>query len=135
MNRILIVLDGPLHFTGHLEVVNAAGAVSMPESETWLCRCGASASKPYCDGSHRAAQFRDAGQPPAGELGAAQTGALRLSLRPDGPLKCRGPLEVCDAQGRLVWRGDETALCRCGASGRKPFCDGSHRRIGFQASA
>ena len=35
--------------------------------------------------------------------------------------------------GRLIREDTRVALCRCGASGNKPFCDGSHRRIGFQA--
>lgn len=133
MNKIVVGADGPLHFTGNLEVLGPDGSVVRRESEAWLCRCGASRDKPFCDGSHREAGFQDAGQPVQGDLAASQMGALKMSPRPDGPLKCQGPLEVCDAAGRPVWRGDETALCRCGASARKPFCDGTHRKTGFTA--
>lgn len=135
MNRIIISADGPLHFTGELEMTGADGTVNTQLKEAWLCRCGASQNKPHCDGSHHAAQFQDAGQLSVGELGPVRAGAVRMSPRPDGPLKCQGPLEVCDARERAVWRGSETALCRCGASARKPFCDGTHRSIGFKAHA
>jgi CDGSH-type Zn-finger protein len=42
-------------------------------------------------------------------------------------------VRIVDADGRLIREDTRVALCRCGASGNKPFCDGSHRRIGFQA--
>jgi uncharacterized Fe-S cluster protein YjdI len=51
--------------------------------------------------------------------------------RPNGPLFLRGRLRIVNADGRLIRHDTRVALCRCGASGNKPFCDGSHRRIGF----
>jgi uncharacterized Fe-S cluster protein YjdI len=51
--------------------------------------------------------------------------------RPNGPLFVRGPVKVVDAEGRLIREDTRVALCRCGGSKNKPFCDGSHRRIGF----
>lgn len=48
---------GPLHVTGALEVVSGTGRTITRVSETWLCRCGHSANKPFCDGSHVAAGF------------------------------------------------------------------------------
>ncbi|HSR65514.1 MAG TPA: CDGSH iron-sulfur domain-containing protein [Xanthomonadaceae bacterium] len=50
--------DGPLHVTGNLEVVSGTGHTVNRVTETWLCRCGRSNNKPYCDGSHRKAGFR-----------------------------------------------------------------------------
>ena len=50
--------DGPLHVTGNLEVVTGTGKTVNRVTETWLCRCGQSKKKPYCDGSHRGARFR-----------------------------------------------------------------------------
>lgn len=50
----------------------------------------------------------------------------------DGPLYVRGALEVCDADGRAIQAGPRVALCRCGASKNKPFCDNSHIEAGFQ---
>jgi len=51
-------LDGPLHVSGNLEIVSGTGRTINRVTETWLCRCGRSKNKPYCDGSHRAAGFR-----------------------------------------------------------------------------
>lgn len=50
--------DGPLHVTGNLEIVTGTGKTINKVKETWLCRCGHSANKPYCDGSHKAAGFK-----------------------------------------------------------------------------
>jgi CDGSH-type Zn-finger protein/uncharacterized Fe-S cluster protein YjdI len=51
--------------------------------------------------------------------------------RPDGPLFVRGRVRIVDSEGRLIREDTRLALCRCGASANKPFCDGSHRRVGF----
>lgn len=51
-------VDGPLHVTGNLEVVTGTGKTVNRVTDTWLCRCGQSKKKPYCDGSHVAARFR-----------------------------------------------------------------------------
>jgi CDGSH-type Zn-finger protein len=50
--------DGPLHVRGNLELVSGTGRTLDRVQETWLCRCGHSAHKPFCDGSHRKAGFR-----------------------------------------------------------------------------
>ena len=54
--------------------------------------------------------------------------------RPNGPLFLRGRIRIVDPEGNLVREDTRVALCRCGASGNKPFCDGSHRRIGFRTT-
>ncbi|GAB3623786.1 CDGSH iron-sulfur domain-containing protein [Mariniluteicoccus endophyticus] len=60
--------------------------------------------------------------------------STRITAYPDGPLIVRGDVEVCDVEGRpLPLRNGPVALCRCGRSGDKPFCDGSHRLAGFKA--
>ncbi|WP_029291347.1 CDGSH iron-sulfur domain-containing protein [Cellulomonas sp. HZM] len=52
---------------------------------------------------------------------------------PDGPLLVRGDVELVDDRGEPLPRRRATlALCRCGASAIKPFCDGTHRAIGFR---
>ncbi len=51
----------------------------------------------------------------------------------DGPLLVRGDFELVSSDGEPVERTRRTvALCRCGASAIKPFCDGSHKLIGFR---
>jgi uncharacterized Fe-S cluster protein YjdI len=54
--------------------------------------------------------------------------------RPNGPLFVRGRVRIVDENGNVVREDTRVALCRCGASGNKPFCDGTHRTIGFQTS-
>ena len=50
----------------------------------------------------------------------------------DGPLYVSGNIRIQTEEGELVFEDTRLALCRCGASGNKPFCDSSHRRIKFQ---
>jgi CDGSH-type Zn-finger protein len=60
----------------------------------------------------------------------------RITPYPDGPYLIRGDFEVTDSDGRVIETRRKTiALCRCGASQTKPFCDGTHKAIGFKASS
>lgn len=59
-------------------------------------------------------------------------GEVTVEPQPNGPLFVRGHVRVVDPEGALVRDDTRVALCRCGASGNKPFCDGSHRRVGFR---
>jgi CDGSH-type Zn-finger protein len=57
-----------------------------------------------------------------------------IKVRDDGPYKVTGPVVLEDVDGRRFPLGDgPIALCRCGASTRKPFCDGSHKGSGFSS--
>ena len=51
----------------------------------------------------------------------------------DGPLLMQGNLTIRAGSGRVAWEGTKAALCRCGASKNKPFCDGSHKEAGFKS--
>jgi CDGSH-type Zn-finger protein/uncharacterized Fe-S cluster protein YjdI len=101
-----------------------------------LCRCGASKSKPYCDGSHHEVGFSASGEPPTGtaDMLPVRDGMLDITPQLDGPLQVRGNLEITSGTGRVVARVTSARLCRCGASANKPFCDGSHVRAGFRSS-
>jgi CDGSH iron-sulfur domain-containing protein 3 len=57
----------------------------------------------------------------------------RVTITPltDGPLEVKGPVRVNGSDGEQIREADSVYLCRCGASEKKPFCDGSHKRIGF----
>jgi len=58
----------------------------------------------------------------------------RLTPYRDGPYLIRGEFELTDQDGRPIeTRRGTIALCRCGASRTKPFCDGTHKAIGFKA--
>lgn len=61
---------------------------------------------------------------------------IQVQPMDDGPLAVTGGVPVIDPDGRPFAGTDEgpVYLCRCGSSGNKPFCDGSHVRVGFTAS-
>jgi CDGSH-type Zn-finger protein len=64
-----------------------------------------------------------------------QAAEVKITVRPNGPLRVEGPVRLFDPNGG-EW--DLTgkpgiSLCRCGASSNKPFCDGTHGKIGFQS--
>lgn len=55
-----------------------------------------------------------------------------VEVMPNGPLLVYGNLNVKDSSGNTVQKNKVTAFCRCGGSGNKPYCDGTHTKIGFQ---
>lgn len=55
----------------------------------------------------------------------------RIEVKNNGPLLCHGSVEVKTADGSVDKRDKITAFCRCGASSNKPYCDGSHVKVGF----
>jgi uncharacterized Fe-S cluster protein YjdI len=77
---------------------------------------------------------------PSGALRTRRLGAvppkrqqpLELSASPDGPLLVTGGVRILDAEGTLLYEGERAALCRCGGSANKPFCDGTHKKNGFR---
>ncbi len=62
---------------------------------------------------------------------------VEIRARENGPYRVEGPIRLIDADGDeydLGERGEVIALCRCGGSTTKPFCDGTHSRTGFEAA-
>jgi CDGSH-type Zn-finger protein/uncharacterized Fe-S cluster protein YjdI len=102
-----------------------------------LCRCGASKHKPFCDGSHHDAGFNATGEPATTQADPIPEvdGPLAIDPQPDGPLAVRGNLQIISGTGRVVARTVTANLCRCGGSASKPFCDGTHARIGFRSDS
>jgi len=130
VNLLMIREAGPYALRSDLRI----DGEPMPARAT-LCRCGASKREPFCDGSHHEVKFAASGEPATADLATldARDGPLEISTQLDGPLQVRGNLEVVSGTGRVVSRLMATRLCRCGASGKKPFCDGSHARVGFRS--
>lgn len=65
---------------------------------------------------------------------AKQRNQVSIVACPDGPLLVRGDVELTDSAGEPIARNRKTiALCRCGASTIKPFCDGTHKITGFSS--
>ena len=62
---------------------------------------------------------------------------VEITASANGPLRVQGPIKLIDADGAeydLSERGETVALCRCGGSTNKPFCDGTHSKTGFEAA-
>ncbi|WCM42597.1 (4Fe-4S)-binding protein [Flavobacterium sp. CBA20B-1] len=58
--------------------------------------------------------------------------ATNVTVLANGPLLCSGNITIVYPDGRTEEKQNNTALCRCGASANKPFCDGNHNKIGFK---
>jgi CDGSH-type Zn-finger protein len=105
-----------------------------------LCRCGESSSRPYCDMTHLRVGFvaaRTEIVPASVHETGEQEASVKITSMENGPNK----VEVEGATGWRVQRGEGEELmerpaiflCRCGHSENKPFCDGTHNKIGFTA--
>lgn len=135
-NHITVTQNGPLYVHGLLNIERAPDDMPGTRFRAALCRCGASGNKPFCDNSHMGANFSDSGA--VGEAGPghnAETGELTIKSLTDGPLLINGNLTLYASSGRQAWKGEKAALCRCGESKNKPFCDGSHTAVGPPAMA
>jgi uncharacterized Fe-S cluster protein YjdI len=64
---------------------------------------------------------------------AARPQAPQVVASADGPLLVSGGVRILDADGAVLYEGEKAALCRCGGSANKPFCDGTHKTNGFRA--
>jgi len=130
VNVLRVRENGPYAIHADMDI-DGAGACYRAT----LCRCGKSKRKPFCDNSHRDANFVASGEPatiesdPLPERG----GGLRINPTTNGPLQVNGSIEICSGTGRTIFRTESARLCRCGASATKPFCDGSHLSIGFRS--
>jgi len=130
VNTITVRENGPLAVNA--EIVLKGAPIG---TRATLCRCGQSRNKPYCDNSHLAAAFAASGEPATKESAALarRDGPLEFTPYPNGPLGVSGPVEIICGTGRTVNRAESVTLCRCGHSANKPYCDGTHRKIGFVA--
>lgn len=133
-NAITVASGGPNYVRGDVDLQTPDGEPLLSDTRVALCRCGASANGPLCDNSHRDVAFEAAGtvaDNAGGTDEAADGGQLTVVPAPDGPLHVDGPFEIRGEDDDSVFRGTEAWLCRCGGSSNKPFCDGTHARIGF----
>jgi len=132
-NVVRLARHGPIFVHGDVEVRDESGAVVLRDTRVALCRCGASRRRPLCDNSHLAAGFRDAGEVKdrdSVQVAEADPQGARLVITAerDGSLRLEGPFVLASSDAGTLLEGTSTWLCRCGRSGNKPFCDGSHER-------
>jgi CDGSH-type Zn-finger protein/uncharacterized Fe-S cluster protein YjdI len=130
VNIVRLQENGPLAFRANLTINGQPAGYRAT-----LCRCGKSKTKPFCDHSHVEAGFLATSEPAtkSEEALAVRDGVLAITPTKDGSLQVEGNLEICTGTGRVIEKTVKTWLCRCGASANKPFCDGTHKKIGFTA--
>jgi CDGSH-type Zn-finger protein len=132
-NKITLRANGPLVCEGEFQVLATDGEILAAEAELYLCRCGLSRNIPFCDGSHKKVDFDDG---PAfvddrDEQLASPSGPVTITCRPNAMYVLKGQVSIQSEDQRYVTTRSKAALCRCGASGKKPFCDSSHKQCGF----
>src|SRR5262245_5147407 len=79
----------------------------------------------------------DEGRRTKDECPMTKDNTMQIHCRENGPYLIEGPVTIFDHQGRaFVLPADKPkiALCRCGQSGKRPFCDGTHKTVGFRAA-
>jgi len=128
-NTLFVRENGPLAINADLTIDGEDAGFRAT-----LCRCGASKTKPFCDFSHADEQFEATGEPPrkSFEPLEARDGTVSVTPLPNGPVRVEGNLEICSGTGRTVEQTRKVVLCRCGQSENKPYCDGTHAKIGFK---
>ncbi len=122
-NELLVCNGGPFKMTGNINLINEDGTVTHT-NQISLCRCGASKSKPFCDDQHLEVEFIDNGtvQRVSDWMPVNRPQIVTVTCVENGPLKFRGYLRIYNKKGQecITMSG---ALCRCGKSSKKPFCD------------
>ena len=132
-NTIVPTPMGPLCVSGRIELRSADGSLIVKDTRLTLCRCGQSHNKPFCDNGHRGAGFDDPGAVANGGGPPATVNGLLLTASLNGPFVADGAFILRGADGQGQYQATNCELCRCGGSGNKPFCDGTHERIGFRS--
>ena len=129
-NSIFIRENGPFIIKGDIVVEDTDGNALLEDNEAYLCRCGQSKNKPFCDGEHKRCAFTDNAQfnDEKGEaLVANESQRLIITVRENAMLIAKGPMTIQNENGSSVTTRKKVALCRCGLSKNKPFCDASHK--------
>jgi CDGSH-type Zn-finger protein/uncharacterized Fe-S cluster protein YjdI len=140
VNTIVLVEDGPVYLSGNLVIQNTDGEEVYTDTRLALCRCGVAENKPFCDNSHQKVNFKASATAEVSEEGELDDQAgdtLVITPQVNGPVHVEGNFELRSQskRGELISRGSDAWLCRCGGSENKPFCDGTHRKIDFQAES
>lgn len=136
-NSIMVRPDGPLICKGEVAITikNANGEVIAKEKEFVLCRCGLSKTKPFCDGAHKHGNIKLA-QDFSDERAENISGLdehLTISVKENAMYSITGAVTIFSRDGLSKTTRTKAALCRCGYSEKKPFCDIKHKKCGFIA--
>lgn len=136
-NTIAVFPDGPVYLRGNIEIRDHEDNLVLQDTRLALCRCGESGNKPACDNNHLKARFRAPAHIDSTAAGKKPEekshGKLKLKLRKNGPVLVEGNYQIFSNVSQPVESSKTIALCRCGGSSNKPFCDGTHKKIGFES--
>ena len=136
LNHITVRANGPLIARGQIRVFASNGELICEDSEVFLCRCGASANKPFCDGAHKQSGFTDAAvfeDRKAVPIDTDAAPGLDIHCRKNAMLVAKGAMLIQAEEGDSQTTRNKAAFCRCGASGTRPFCDASHKSCNFNS--
>ncbi len=115
------------------ECVKNLGEVFIPDEKPWINVEAASPDRiaeaiKLCPSG--ALTYQKAGEQSGEDKSAVSE--LKIVVGKNGPFRISGNVVLEDADGNGIETRERFSLCRCGASENKPFCDGSHKRIGFE---
>ncbi len=134
-NRIKLTDNGPVYFFGDLEIQDHDGNTVLEDTRFALCRCGASSNKPACDNSHEKIDWKadsNANKEKMPPIEDEKHDKLLIKLMKNGPAILEGNYTMESSELGEHTSDKGVALCRCGRSSTKPFCDGTHKEIGFE---
>lgn len=134
-NVITIQEDGPIYIHGNVVIRDMDGNIVLKDTRVAMCRCGASKNKPLCDNSHIDASFKADDTYDPERLRTAPVegkgGELSIKLFDNAPFLVEGNYNLESGSTGSETCSKKMSFCRCGASQSKPFCDGSHKKVGF----
>jgi len=134
-NTIFVRPNGPLIVRGKIKVQSSDDQLLVESDEVFLCRCGHSKNKPFCDGAHKQSGFSDAVSFTDDKTAPLEEGdGIEIRLRENAMLIAKGPMIIQSEDGARTTTRNKVALCRCGESSNKPFCDATHKRCGFTSN-
>ena len=136
-NSIMVRPDGPLICKGENEItlLNSNEEIILKDKEFALCRCGLSNNKPFCDGTHKkesislTQSFIDEREEDIKGI----KGSLTITVKKNSMYSIKGPVTIFSRDGLSMTTRTKVALCRCGHSDIKPFCDTKHKACDFIA--
>lgn len=136
-NVIAIEKDGPIYIHGEVIIVDMDENVILKDTRVAMCRCGQSKNKPLCDNSHIKANFKADTSYNAERLRTepvnGKGGELSIKLFDNAPFLVQGNYDLVGEETGRETCSKKMSFCRCGGSSSKPFCDGTHKKIGFDS--
>jgi len=135
-HTIYVRANGPLILKGNIIVIkDVDNNILLKHSEAFLCRCGQSKNKPFCDGAHKQSGFIDDAvfkDEKSEKLNndSSKVSELLITVRDNAMLIAKGPMTIQSEDMESITTRNKAALCRCGISENKPFCDASHKAGG-----